>query len=119
MWGFIRGAWCADRSATALGVPRHARELALAIFPFRAGENARRDFDQARRQLEDREGRPGLSVPHAEGTLVEQLSHVLIRLVLDNHLSQVIENLHLGGILFEVQAIARDAGSVGNFLARA
>jgi len=69
MLAFIRGAWFADRHANGLVVPRHARKLALAIFPFGAGENARRHFDEPRRQLEDREGRPGLSVPRAEGAL--------------------------------------------------
>ena len=88
--------------------------LAPAIFPLGTRENARRDFDQARRQLEDRQSRPWLSVAGAEGALVQRIGHVLIGVVLDDHFCEVIQNLHFGGIVFEVQAIVGDAGAIGN-----
>src|SRR6266478_3464725 len=97
MLAFIRGAWFADRPANGLGVPRHARKLALAISPFRTGKYARRHFDEPRRELEDCEGRPRLSVARVEGALVQQFGHVVIRLVLDNHFGQVIDELRRRG----------------------
>src|SRR5229473_6146196 len=118
MSAFIRGAWCADRPANALGVPGDTGKLALAVLPLRAGENARRDLDEARGELEDREGGPGLTFAGSEGTLIQRFRHAIVREVLDDHFREVIEHLHLVGVFFQVRAIARDAGAVGNFLIR-
>src|SRR5712671_5608334 len=100
-----------------LGVPGHAGKLALAIFPFCAGEDARRDFDQTWRQLEHGKSGPGLSVASAERVLVQRLRHMVVGVILHDHLSKMVQNLHFGGVLFQMQAVAGDAGAVGDFLA--
>jgi len=86
-------------------------------FPFRAGKNARSNFDKTRRQLEHRQCRPGFPVARAKSSLVQRFGHAVVREVLNDHLRQMIENLDFRWIIFKVQAVAGDARAVGNFLA--
>src|SRR5713226_9831117 len=99
MWVCIRGAWCgraaargsaARRStiragqrrrgecAGSSGIPGDARKLALAVFPFGAGKNARGDFDEPRGQLKNGEGGTGFGVAREEGAVVQALRQLIV-----------------------------------------
>src|SRR5579863_4462546 len=73
-----------------LRVPGDAGEVAFAVFPLGTRQNARRDFDQAGRQLEDGKRRPRLAGTRVETTLIQRVGHSRVRQVLNDHLGEAI-----------------------------